>query len=462
MQRLTALLATLAIACAMPVPAKDKVPTSQFELTLSFAPVVQATAPAVVNIYARRIVPTRTSPFANDPIFGDLFRGQNRIVPRAQNSLGSGVIVSPDGIVVSNYHVVGMATEINVVLSDRREFEAEVLLGDEEADLAVLKLKDAADLPALAFTDSDEAQVGDLVLAIGNPFGVGQTVSSGIISGLARSGLSIGSGRGYFLQTDAPINPGNSGGALVDMRGHLLGINTAILTRSGGSNGIGFAIPANLVHQYVEQALRGNTSFDRPWAGLTGQTVNADLADGLGLRTPLGMLISDLHPLSPFAAAGLEVGDVVISVDNVPVNTPQELYFRLSATGVGGKVRVGYLRKGREKDITVALVPAPEEPPRTPFVAGGDAALAGLSVINVNPAVIVEFNLPSQAVGVVVQDPGPIGERAGLRVGDILLGINGNRVATTGDVARLLGQATRTWRIDYVRGATRGVLRFRL
>ena len=218
-------------------------PQSSAQLQLSFAPVVKKAAPAVVNIYAKRIVERRVSPFANDPMFSQMFRDRGRLVPRVENSLGSGVILTPAGMVVSNYHVVGMATEIRVVLADRREFIADVLLGDKEADLAVLKLRGAQDLPALAFRDSDAVEVGDLVLAIGNPFGVGQTVSSGIVSGLARSGLSIGSGRGYFIQTDAPINPGNSGGALVDMDGRLVGVNTAILTRSGGSNGIGLPSP---------------------------------------------------------------------------------------------------------------------------------------------------------------------------------------------------------------------------
>ncbi|MCC6001378.1 MAG: trypsin-like peptidase domain-containing protein [Pararhodobacter sp.] len=292
------------------VAAQD-VPQSTAQIALSFAPVVRSASPAVVSIYARRVVEARATPFFDDPLFGQLFGDFGRRVPRVQSALGSGVIVSDDGIVVSNFHVVGRADEIRVVLSDRREFDAEVMLTDEESDLAVLRLREASGLPALSLADSDRLEVGDLVLAIGNPFGVGQTVSSGIVSALARSGIAVGSGRGYFIQTDAAINPGNSGGALVDMAGRLAGINTAILTRTGGSHGIGFAIPANLVAQVVAQAQAGNKRFVRPWVGLQAQAVDAGLAEALGQSLPQGVVISDLHDDSPLRAAGLQVGDVI-------------------------------------------------------------------------------------------------------------------------------------------------------
>lgn len=212
---------------------RAEVPVSQPQITLSFAPVVTSAAPAVVNIYTTKTVQTRRSPFAGDPFFDQFFQGFTDQT-RRQNSLGSGVIVSPDGLVISNNHVTQGADAIRVVLNDRREYAARVLLADAEADIAVLQLDGAQDLPALSFADSDALQVGDLVLAIGNPFGVGQTVSSGIVSGLARSALQVGNGQGYYIQTDAPINPGNSGGALVDMAGRLIGINTAILTQGAG------------------------------------------------------------------------------------------------------------------------------------------------------------------------------------------------------------------------------------
>src|SRR6056297_305221 len=317
---LRALLAII-ICVTTPAWAETRVPGSQAEISMGFTPVVTRAAPAVVNIYARRIVNTRSSPFAGDPFFQNLFNNFGVPQQRVQNSLGSGVILSEDGIVVSNYHVVGEATDIRVVLKDRREFEAKVLLSDEESDLAILQMQDAPSLPALEIRDSDSVEVGELVLAIGNPFGVGQTVSSGIVSGLARSGTATGNARGYFIQTDAPINPGNSGGALVDVNGQLIGINTSILSRSGGSNGIGFAIPSDLVAQLAAQARAGNTAFARPWAGLAGQVVTPDMADGLGLDRPEGLVISQVHPASAFDGH-LAPGYVVVAVDEVPVNSP--------------------------------------------------------------------------------------------------------------------------------------------
>jgi len=263
MTRLFACIATivgLIAPLAAPVSAQTVVPRNQTEIALGFAPLVREATPAVVNIYAKVVRASDANGVADDPFFKDFFNSLGVKRPTIQNSLGSGVILSSDGIVVSNYHVVGMATEIRVVLSDRREFNATVLLSDEESDLAILQLDDARGLPSLRLRDSDSVEVGELVLAIGNPFGVGQTVTSGIISGLARSGALTGNARGYFLQTDAAINPGNSGGALIDVNGDLIGINTAILSQSGGSNGIGFAIPANLVAQFVHQARSGKTS----------------------------------------------------------------------------------------------------------------------------------------------------------------------------------------------------------
>ncbi|KAJ54801.1 serine protease [Actibacterium mucosum KCTC 23349] len=455
----------LAIALTLAAPfaqADSQVPQSSAQLQLSFAPVVKTAAPAVVNIYAKRIVERRVSPFANDPMFSEMFRDRGRLVPRVENSLGSGVIVTPAGMVVSNYHVVGMATEIRVVLADRREFIADVLLGDKEADLAVLKLRGAQDLPALAFRDSDAVEVGDLVLAIGNPFGVGQTVSSGIVSGLARSGLSFGSGRGYFIQTDAPINPGNSGGALVDMDGRLVGVNTAILTRSGGSNGIGFAIPANLVRRYVDQALEGHANFVRPWAGITAQVLDAAMAEALGLDRPEGIVIADLHSDSPFRAAGLGVGDVIVAFGGVAVNTPQELYFRMATEPNGAAAPVEFLRAGDLIAASVTMMRAPETPPRDPVQIANGRVLSGLSVTNVNPAVAAEFNLRGVESGVMVVTPGPAAGRGGLRVGDILLNINGQQIDTTADVAQAASADRRTWTFRYQRGNQLGVLRFRL
>jgi len=454
-------LVILLLLWAVPGLTQERVPQSPAEISLTFAPLVREAAPAVVNIYASRVVQTR-SPFQDDPIFGNFFRDFGQSRPRVQNSLGSGVILSEDGIVVSNYHVVGQATEIRVVLNDRREYQAAVLLGDEESDLAILRLEDARDMPHLELRDSDTVEVGELVLAIGNPFGVGQTVSSGIVSGLARSGTATGNARGYFIQTDAPINPGNSGGALIDVNGQLIGVNTSILTRSGGSNGIGFAIPSALVAQFVAQARAGNTVFERPWAGVSGQPVDAGLSESLGLSLPGGVVLSQLHPLSPLAAAGLEVGDVITAVDGQPVNTPPEMIYRMSVRGIGAEAEVTRLRRGVEETVTVAMIAPPEDPPRAEVTLGTRSVLPGLTVATVNPALQSEFDLPMSAEGVVVLDPGPYGARAGLRPGDILRAINGVPVEATGDIDPVLRRAAPRIQIEAQRGSRNVFLRFRV
>lgn len=456
----------LALICVAMVMAlqlgAETVPASKAQIQLSFAPVVRETAPAVVNIYAQRVVAERSSPFADDPFFGDLFRNFGQVTPRVQNSLGSGVILSEDGIVVSNFHVVGNATEIRVVLNDRREYDADIMLTDEESDLAVLKLRDARELPVLAFADSDAVEVGELVLAIGNPFGVGQTVSSGIISGLARSGIAVGSGRGYFIQTDAPINPGNSGGALVDMHGRLVGVNTAIISRSGASHGIGFAIPANLVAQVVAQAREGRTRFQRPWAGVTAQTVDAALAGAIDQRIPEGVILLDIHPESPLATAGLLRGDVVLSVDGAPVNSGPEMMFRLAARGLGAEAEIAFRRDNAVQVATVALIAPPDRPDRAARTITQVSALRGLSVALINPAVSAEYNLAPDATGILVTDLRDIAARTGLRQGDILLAINGIAVASTDDVVTLAADPTRNWQIEVLRDGRRITLRFRV
>ncbi len=437
------------------------VPESRTEVQLSFAPVVKRAAPAVVNIYTRKLVERRVSPFADDPFFREFFGDVFRSLPgrrRIENSLGSGVILDPDGIVVSNHHVVGGADEITVVLADRREFEARVIFADEASDLAVLELDGATDLPALEMRDSDLVEVGDLVLAIGNPFGVGQTVTSGIVSGLARSGSRRMPG-GYFIQTDAAINPGNSGGALVDMSGRLIGVNTAILSRSGGSNGIGFAVPADLVARVLDAARAGERELARPWLGLRGQTVDGDLAVALGLAQPQGLLIDDLHAASPLAAAGLRAGDVVVSLDGDPVESVAELDFRAATLGTGREAEVGYLRDGRPVEARVALAPAPETPPRerTRIRRG---PLAGLSVESVNPAVIDEYDLPLGARGVLVTGVRGPSRRIGLRPGDLVIEANGRQVARASEVVRSSERAASAGRlaITFERGGQRGTI----
>ncbi|MEM7239191.1 MAG: trypsin-like peptidase domain-containing protein, partial [Pseudomonadota bacterium] len=295
----------------------------------------------------------------------------------------------------------------------------------------------ASGLPALDLRDSDTLEVGDLVLAIGNPFGVGQTVTSGIISALARTGGTRTRSGGYFIQTDAAINPGNSGGALVDMTGRLVGVNTSILSRSGGSNGIGFAVPANLVARVIESANQGLTMLDRPWLGLQGQTVTGELADAMGLETPRGVLIDQIHPRSQFATAGLQAGDVLTMVDGETVNAPSELAFRAATEGTGRQVSVSYLRAGALRSATVRLASAPDDPPRNILTLGG--RLAGLTLVTINPAVIDEVGLSMTASGALVTTVAGAAQRVGFRPGDILKSVNGSKTPTSASVQPLIG-----------------------
>jgi Do/DeqQ family serine protease len=432
---------------AAPVaPVENRVvPTDRADMLLSFAPVVRKAAPAVVNIYTTKIVERRMNPFAGDPFFEQFFRGMFPPGARArsvENSLGSGVVLDPSGIVVSNYHVVGGANEIKVVLADRREFAGRVIFADEDSDLAVVKLDGASGLPTLALRDSDTLEVGDVVLAIGNPFGVGQTVTSGIISGLGRTG-GISSGQaGVFIQTDAAINPGNSGGALVDSQGRLVGINTAILSRSGGNIGIGFAVPANLVARVVATARAGHSELVRPWLGFAGKQVDGELAAALGLPAPRGVLIEAMHPESSLALAGIERGDVITELDGLAVNTPQQIGFRAATKELGDSLEIGFLRRGASSSATVVLQAAADRPPRDQRTFGAADGLPGLTVINVNPAVIEEAGLPVTSHGVLVLRAQGPAQRVGLRPRDFIRRIGDAMVENVSSLAQQL-QASR-------------------
>ena len=455
--------ALLCLILAAPAGAEPHVPQSHAQIALSFAPVVRQATPAVVNIHSRRTVQGRAHPFADDPFFAPFFRDFGRPVPRAETALGSGVIVGAEGLVVTNTHVVAGAQEIRVSLADRREFDAELVMADEASDLALLRLIGAQDLPEpLALRDSDAVEVGELVLAIGNPFGLGQTVSMGIVSGLARSGLALGDGRGYFLQTDAAINPGNSGGALVDGAGRLIGINTAILSRSGGFQGIGFAVPANLVAQMLAQAQQGATRFTRPWAGASAQPLDPALAEGFGLDRPQGVVLTELHPAGPFAAAGLRPGDVILALDGAPVDSPAELHFRLSAAGLDGTATLTVLTDATRRDLAVTLAPPPDTPPRAPRRLGQGSLFAGSTAETVNPAVIAETGLPLATTGVHLPSLGDTALRAGLRPGDVILAVNGISV-TDAEALELATPARRgqLWEITLLRDTRRLSLRFR-
>jgi serine protease Do len=444
----------LAALCGAARAQEQVVPQSQAQIQLTFAPLVKQVAPAVVNIYTRRVVETHASPFFNDPFFqrffGDDFFGKPQ--QRIQNSLGSGVIVEADGLIVTNYHVIKDSDEITVALADRREFAATIVAGDEKADLALLRI-DAGDesLPVVPLRDSDELEVGDLVLAIGNPFGVGQTVTMGIVSALARTRVGV-SDLGYFIQTDAAINPGNSGGALITVDGRLVGINTAIYSRDGGSLGIGFAIPANIVRTVIATEKSGG-KLVRPWIGATGQAVTQDLADGLKLPRPVGVVVNGVYEGGPADQAGLAVGDVIVGINGRDVEDPEALRFRLATLGVGGTADLAVLRDGQERHLAVPLVAAPEVPPRDETVIGGRNPLAGATVANLSPALAEELSLNAFGLGVIIlrMERGSIAARAGLRPGDVLLKINGGEVVDAHGLVEQLQAPAERWEITFRR-----------
>ncbi len=431
------------------------VPRSRADLTYSYSSVVKKAAPAVVNVYVRARVRQQTSPFLDDPFFRRFFGDQlGTPSERLQNSLGSGVIVTSDGVVVTNNHVVQSEgqTDIKVALADGREFEAKVILKDERTDLAVLHIEGAdKEFPYIAFADSDALEVGDIVLAIGNPFGVGQTVTSGIVSALARTRVGI-SDYQFFIQTDAAINPGNSGGALVDMNGTLAGINTAIFSRSGGSQGIGFAIPSNMVRVVVNSALRGG-KVERPWLGADLQAVTPDLSGALGLERPTGALVVRLAENGPAAKAGLQVGDVITAVDGREVSDPQAALYRFATKGVGKEAEVEVFKKGRKHQVKVALITAPELTPRDAREVDGASPFAGATVANLSPAVAEELSL-SETTGVVVLETKAYStaRRLGLKPGDIIVQINGTAVRNVRQLVELAAQRARAWDLTVRRG----------
>jgi Do/DeqQ family serine protease len=399
--RIPAIAAAISLgfaALAHPAAAQDRrVPDSHGQLQLSFAPIVQRAAPAVVNVYAAHVVENR-NPFFDDPFFRQFFGGG---VPReqVQRSLGSGVIIDPSGLVVTNFHVIKDASEIKVALADKREFDAAIVLKDQRSDLAVLRIKDAHErFPTLEFGDSDRLQVGDVVLAIGDPFGVGQTVTHGIVSAVARTEVGI-SDYQFFIQTDAAINPGNSGGALVDMSGRLIGINTAIYSRSGGSQGIGFAIPSNMVRVVVASAKGGSKAVQRPWLGAKLQQVTPDIADSLGLKRPSGALVASVVADSPAARAGIHTGDVIVSVDGAEVDDPNAFDYRFATKPLGGTAQIALLRQGRQTVVPVALQPLPATP-RDEIEIKSASPFRGATVANLSPALADELQLDPQAHGV--------------------------------------------------------------
>jgi Do/DeqQ family serine protease len=431
-----------------------RVPGSVAELMLSYAPVVQRVAPAVVNVYAAKVVENR-NPFFDDPFFRRFFGGPDSSVPReqVQRSLGSGVILDSAGLIVTNHHVIEGASEVKVALADKREFEADIVLKDTRADLAVLRLKEAHEhFPALELGNSDEVQVGDVVLAIGDPFGVGQTVTHGIVSALARTQVGITDYQ-FFIQTDAAINPGNSGGALVDLNGQLIGINTAIFSRSGGSQGIGFAIPANMVRGVLASARGGSSAVKRPWLGAKLQAVSPEIAEGLGLKRPTGALVATVSPQSPAARANIKTGDLILEVDGLSVDDPNAFDYRFATKPLGGNAELEVLRDGKEIRLPVVLEAAPDTR-RDELVIRSRSPFLGAKVANLSPALAEELRLESTSDGVVIVEvaEGSTAGSLGFQSGDRIVSVNNERITNTRELDRIVRAGSRLWRITIVRG----------
>lgn len=439
--------------------AERRIPFGREEIQLSFAPLVKRTAPAVVNVYASQSARV-VSPFEGDPFFEQFF---GRSVPRAQSSLGSGVLVDPSGIIVTNFHVIKGADEVKVATSDGREFASRILLKDESLDLAVLKIDSEKPFPVVAIGDSDALEVGDLVLAIGNPFGVGQTTTSGIVSALARSHIGI-SDSGYFIQTDAAINPGNSGGALINMDGQLIGINTAIFSRSGGSIGIGFAIPSNMVRAFVEAARSGSDFFERPYIGADFEPVTPQIAESLGMDSATGALVTSVAPGSPAANAGLKPGDVILSLNGTSVEGIEALDYRMATQPIGSSATFGILRQGRRRNLEIALARPPEGAESTQVSLRGRSPFAGAKVADLSPRLAQRLGIRTNVKGVVVVDIARNSPAAGFgfRPGDIVREVNGVTIDSAQKMAQVSMQNTRWWRFTVDRNGQvlRQVLRY--
>jgi len=426
--------------------AQPVVPQSEAQIYLSFAPLVKSASPAVVNVYTAKNVKSRASTM-EQLLYGVPAQGS------VQNSLGSGVIVGADGIVVTNNHVIQGADSFRVVLSDRREYPAELLLADERTDLAVLKIDTGTErLPTLTFADTRAVQVGDLVLAIGNPFGVGQTVTNGIISATARTDVGV-SDYSFFLQTDAAVNPGNSGGALINTKGELVGVNTAIYSRTGGSVGIGFAIPSEMVKRVVDAAVNSGT-FVRPWLGLAAQAVSFDIARTQGLDRPVGVIVTEVYPDGPAARAGLRRGDLVTAIDAREVFDEKGLKFLAAVRNPGELAQLTVLRAGQAQTINVQVEPPPGATEADVVLLSGASIFNGARVIELSPRLAEENGLDpfSKGSGIYVHSVtrGTI-SRNYFQPGDIIRAVNGKTTKSVRDLEGVVEKGGRDWEIEIER-----------
>ena len=432
-----------------------QVPQAQNDVLLSFAPVVKKAQPAVVNVYASRTDKRPRNPLFDDPVFRHFFGegGNARPGSPTARSLGSGVLVDASGLVVTNYHVIEGMTDVKVALADKREFDAGIVLRDQRTDLVLLRLKGGENFPVMELGDSDALEVGDIVLAIGNPFGVGQTVTQGIVSALARTQAGI-SDYGFFIQTDAAINPGNSGGALVDLHARLVGINSAIFSQTGSSIGIGFAIPVNMVKIVLAAAKVGGHQVRRPWLGASLQTVSREIADSLGLDRPSGALITDLSAGGPAAEAGLRHGDLITAIDGQSVDDPEGLGYRLATKPLGGAASLTYLRDGKPGTASIKLTPAPEIPARDPVKLKGASPFSGATVINLSPAVSEELSIRGASGGVVISEieEGSQAALVNFQIGDVIVAIDDAPVKTTRDLEQAVSRSRNYWKLTIGRG----------
>ncbi len=432
---------------AVNLPAARQVPPDLATMKMSFAPVVRRAAPAVVNVFSKRVVRQQL-----DPFWGMFAGGMTR--EAVQQSLGSGSIVRSDGVILTNHHNIEGAQEIMVVTADRREWPARVLIDDPRADLAVLKIDTKGEaLPTIAIDDRDRPQVGDLVLAIGDPFGVGQTVTNGIVSALARSDVGI-TDYSSFIQTDAAINPGNSGGPLVDMSGDLIGVNTAIVSGSGTSSGVGFAIPAAMAKQVVDAALGGGHQVVRPWLGVKSQALTGEMATSLGLVSPQGVVVTDVWPTSPAARAGIAQGDVIVSVDGQGVNDNAALNYEVATRGAGESLQLALRRNGAPVRIVAVQVEAPPaEPAPDARTLTGRNPRAGASVVNIAPASAAQYGVePFAGHGVVVTGvAGGFAQSIGIQPGDFIRAVNGRKTDTTAQLQAALAAGGGAWTLSIER-----------
>lgn len=417
---------------------QKQVPHFQEEIRLSYGPVVKKVAPAVVSIYSIQHVKVKSpsSPFLKDPFFKQFFERLHQNYGQEQIALGSGVIVNKDGYILTNYHVIENADAIQVILSNKREFLAKLVTMDKRSDLALLKIESKEEFPHLEVKSQDNLEVGDLVLAIGNPFGVGQTVTQGIVSALARSQEGISDFRS-FIQTDAAINPGNSGGALITTDGRLVGINTAIYSKSGGSMGIGFAIPTTLAIPVIDSIKHGGDVV-RPWLGIEFAPRTLKILQGLS--SPPGVVVESVYPDGPAQKAGIKAGDIITALDSTKIEDEAALEYQIAISPVGKNAIIQILRQGEVKKLPVQLTkPSQGKDPR-PFIIQSSSPLYGATMHLLSPALALKMGLNPMKGGIVITEVSDKGTAAelGILPGDILISINEQKVLTKKDVLSLL------------------------